>query len=124
MKLKFYYFPLSGTKTEKRGHKAGHHVSQEVVQVCGLIYLMGAKMPNGKHAIKFGKLFNIYQSISNKLVGMLLRARKHGLVDFPGEMLYQRRDEEVILWLVEIPPAVQEWIDLHDWEKYENENAT
>jgi hypothetical protein len=36
-----------------------------------------------------------------KLVGMLLRARKHQMVGFDGEMLYQRRDEdtEIILLL-------------------------
>lgn len=31
---------------------------------------------------------------------MLLRARKHGLVDFEGEMLFQRRDEHVIITLL------------------------
>ena len=33
--------------------------------------------------------------ISNKLVGVLLRARKHGLVHFEGETLFQRRDDNV-----------------------------
>ena len=33
--------------------------------------------------------------ISNKLVGVLLRARKHGLVHFEGETLFQRRDDHV-----------------------------
>lgn len=28
-----------------------------------------------------------------QLVGMLIRARKYGLVDFEGEMLYQRQDD-------------------------------
>jgi thiamine kinase-like enzyme len=31
----------------------------------------------------------IYTSISNKVVGVLLRARKHKLVDFEGETLFQ-----------------------------------
>ena len=41
----------------------------------------------------------MYTVISNKVVGLLLRARKHGLVDFPGEMLYQRRDDHVVIKL-------------------------
>ena len=50
--------------------------------------------------IEFGKLFGIYTYISNKLVGILLRARKYGLVDFEGETLFQRRDDEVIISLL------------------------
>lgn len=33
--------------------------------------------------------FQIYTVISDKLVGMLLRARKHKIVDFEGECLFQ-----------------------------------
>ena len=35
-----------------------------------------------------------------QVVGMLLRARKHGMVDFEGEMLYQRRDEATVITLL------------------------
>lgn len=38
--------------------------------------------------------------ISDKLVGSLLRARKKGLIDFEGEILYQRRDDDVPVILV------------------------
>lgn len=31
---------------------------------------------------------------------MLIRARKYGLVDFQGEMLYQRQDEDKIITLL------------------------
>lgn len=37
-------------------------------------------------------LVNFYQ-----LVGMLIRARKYKLVDFEGEMLYQRQDDDKII---------------------------
>ncbi|VDP31724.1 unnamed protein product [Soboliphyme baturini] len=33
--------------------------------------------------------------LNNQVVGMLLRARKHKIIIFPGEMLYQRRDDLV-----------------------------
>ncbi|OQR66301.1 actin-binding Rho-activating protein-like [Tropilaelaps mercedesae] len=42
----------------------------------------------------------LYTVISDKLVGSLLRARKKGLVDFEGEILYQRRDDDVPITLV------------------------
>lgn len=45
--------------------------------------------------MKFRPLFNIYTRVSNKLVGVLLRARKYGLVEFDGEMLFQGRDDSV-----------------------------
>ena len=51
-------------------------------------------------SIKFGRLFEIYVRISNKLVGVLLRARKHGLVHFEGETLFQRRDDDVAVSLL------------------------
>ncbi len=35
-----------------------------------------------------------------QLVGMLLRARKYGLVDFDGEMLYQGQDDDAIVRLL------------------------
>lgn len=42
--------------------------------------------------------------ISNKVVGILIRARKHGFVDFEGEMLYQRRDDDKVIRLLKSPP--------------------
>jgi hypothetical protein len=35
-----------------------------------------------------------------QLVGMLIRARKHGLLHFEGEMLYQRQDEKKTITLL------------------------
>lgn len=40
-------------------------------------------------------MFQLYTLISNKLVGILLRARKYQLVDFEGEVLFQRQDDHV-----------------------------
>jgi hypothetical protein len=52
--------------------------------------------------IDFKTLFVIYNAISNKLVGLLLRARKTGLVDFEGEMLFQGRDDHKMIKLISI----------------------
>lgn len=40
-------------------------------------------------AITFGDLFNIYTYVNDKVVGLLLRARKQKLVEFEGECLFQ-----------------------------------
>ena len=50
--------------------------------------------------ITFGRLFQIYTVISNKVVGVLLRARKYGFVTFEGETLFQRRDDDVVITLL------------------------
>ena len=54
---------------------------------------------NGQPVVemKFKELFELYKVISNKVVGLLLRARKYGLVQFEGEMLYQGRDDNVVI---------------------------
>lgn len=41
----------------------------------------------------------IYTHINDKLVGLLLRARKHDLIQFEGECLFQRRDDHVPVYL-------------------------
>lgn len=95
-----YGRPVEGSKTEKRGIQAGQHISGEVQLLCDLIYQYGHPLPDGKTIISFGELFEMYTRISNKVVGILMRARKHGLLTFEGEMLFQRRDDHVVITLV------------------------
>uniref|UniRef100_A0A915ITR5 Costars domain-containing protein n=1 Tax=Romanomermis culicivorax TaxID=13658 RepID=A0A915ITR5_ROMCU len=94
-----YGRPESGSLTEKRGVKAGNHIGREILELCQVIDDCGHERPDGVKIITFGHLFQLYTKISDKVVGMLLRARRHGLVKFEGEMLYQRRDEEKIISL-------------------------
>lgn len=97
-----YGKPLAGSLTEMRGQKANIHVCKEMLELCQVINSEG--FPDQENPdlriIFFGDLFNIYNYISDKVVGLLLRARKHKLVDFEGEMLFQRRDDEVPIFLV------------------------
>ncbi|KRX85209.1 Actin-binding Rho-activating protein [Trichinella nativa] len=95
-----YGRPKKGSLTEKRGIAAGHHISREIIQLCELISEFGTRNDDGTTTITFGKLFEIYVYVSDKVVGMLLRARRHKIVDFQGEMLYQRRDEDVPITLL------------------------
>ena len=89
---KDYGRPPPGSKTEARGIKAGIHVCREILYLCELIDGNAEGEEPNKY-ILFGKLFLIYSYFSDKLVGMLIRARKYGLLHFEGEMLYQRQDD-------------------------------
>ncbi|XP_060083556.1 actin-binding Rho-activating protein-like [Ylistrum balloti] len=99
-----YGRPVEGSKTEYRGKMAGELISSEIIELCGVIANIGQKHSNGVYTVPFGELFEAYTLISNKLVGMLMRARKQKLLDFEGEMLYQRRDDDVIITLYVLPP--------------------
>lgn len=93
-------------KSYKRGVKANNQIHAEVKELCEIIASNGYKLtnkPDSLIAIKFKSLFNMYTVISNKLVGVLLRARKHGYVDFKGEILFQARDDHVQITLLKVP---------------------
>lgn len=94
-----YGRPKHGSKTEQRGKDAHAHLGREVQELCCIIESIGEKSSDGNISVTFKRLFEQYVTISNKLVGVLLRARKHGLVHFEGEMLWQGRDDAVIITL-------------------------
>ncbi|CAJ0942631.1 unnamed protein product, partial [Mesorhabditis belari] len=91
-----YGRPPPGSKTERRGIKAGVHVCREVLFLMEKIDESAEGSPPHKY-VAFGRLFYIYALYSDKLVGMLLRARKYGLVTFDGEMLYQGQDDSKLI---------------------------
>jgi hypothetical protein len=69
------------------------HVAREVVQLCNIIEKDGMRVATTSETlILFGDLWERYVSISDKVVGMLIRARKYGLLFFEGETLFERRD--------------------------------
>lgn len=101
-----YGKPTPGSLTEQRGKNAHAHTSREVQELCEVIRTIGvtryADATNGNvTTVEFGKLFEHYVTISNKLVGILRRARKHRLVDFDGEVLWQGRDDRVVISLLQ-----------------------
>ena len=67
---------------------------------------MGDEQPDGTVVVTFGRLFERYTKISNSCC-MLLRARKQNLVDFQGEMLFQRRDVNVVITFLRMPEDIQ-----------------
>lgn len=46
--------------------------------------------------------------ISDKVVGLLLRARKHKLLDFEGEILFQRRDDDVPIMMLKTMKEIRD----------------
>ncbi|CAJ0942958.1 unnamed protein product, partial [Mesorhabditis belari] len=87
-----YGRPTPGSKTEARGIKASVHVCREIIFLIETINENAIGEPPNR-VIEFGKLFQLYSYYSETLMGMLIRARKYGLIHFEGEMLYQRQDD-------------------------------
>ncbi|XP_028282016.1 actin-binding Rho-activating protein [Parambassis ranga] len=103
-----YGRPLQGSKTDQRGKDAHTHINKEVEELCEVIRNIGEPRDKDEDrsdgkvtTVEFGKLFEHYVTISNKLVGILLRARKQRLVEFEGEMLWQGKDDHVVISLLE-----------------------
>jgi len=71
----------------------------EICDACEVIFHNGEKLEDGLAAIQFGELFSIYNRINDKIVGLLIRARKKDLLCFEGEMLYQGKDDEEWIYL-------------------------
>lgn len=95
-----YGRPKEGTKTAERAKRAERHIHREIDDMCYVLRTMADPDPDGKTRVTFGELFDRYVRISDKVVGILLRARKHGKVAFEGEMLWQGQDDGVIITLL------------------------
>uniref|UniRef100_A0A3Q3WJ30 Actin-binding Rho-activating protein n=1 Tax=Mola mola TaxID=94237 RepID=A0A3Q3WJ30_MOLML len=95
-----YGHPKEGTKTAERAKRAEQHIHREIDDMCYVIRTMVDPDPDGKTRVTFGQLFDRYVRISDKVVGILMRARKHGKVAFEGEMLWQGQDDGVIITLL------------------------
>uniref|UniRef100_A0AAV2K0V1 Actin-binding Rho-activating protein n=1 Tax=Knipowitschia caucasica TaxID=637954 RepID=A0AAV2K0V1_KNICA len=95
-----YGRPKEGTKTAERAKRAEQHIHREIADMCLIIRTMAKPDGDGKTRVTFGELFDRYVRISDKVVGILMRARKHGKVAFEGEMLWQGRDDGVIITLL------------------------
>lgn len=97
---KNYAKPVEGSMTAIRGQAAGQRISNEIKELIQIIQVMGQRGEDGLCRITFKRLFDIYVKISNKMVGIMMRARKQGLIDFEGEMLWQGRDDHVVITLL------------------------
>lgn len=73
-----------------------------MLELCQIIHDDGRAVENDpdRRVISFGELFDIYVNISNKVVGLLLRARKYELLTFEGECLFQKFHDHVPIYLL------------------------
>ncbi|XP_041639346.1 actin-binding Rho-activating protein [Cheilinus undulatus] len=94
-----YGRPKDGSKTAERGDRAQKHIHREMEEMVWIIRDMNFKDKEGRTVITFGRLFDRYVKISDKVVGILLRCRKHKMLDFEGEMLWKGQDDHVIITL-------------------------
>jgi len=81
-------------------------VSEDVVELCTIIETNGDKIDD--KTITFGKLFDLYENISENLVAFLRRAKKFKFVDFEGEMLFQGKDNETRITLLKSAAEVKQ----------------
>ncbi|CAL8365746.1 unnamed protein product [Arctogadus glacialis] len=97
-----YGRPKEGTKTAERAQRAERHIHGEIDDLCHVIRRMSREgdEADGRSCVTFGALFERYVRVSDKVVGILLRARKHGKVAFDGEMLWQGQDDAVVITLL------------------------
>ncbi|XP_014280181.1 actin-binding Rho-activating protein isoform X1 [Halyomorpha halys] len=105
-----YGRPKAGSKTEARGLQAKSHINKEILELCNIIYELALLNRNESDdendiddkniVVTFGELFETYTTISNKVVGLLIQAKKKGLVYFEKEMLFQRRDDDELIVLL------------------------
>ncbi|KAJ8963568.1 hypothetical protein NQ314_005542 [Rhamnusium bicolor] len=129
-----YGKPPKGSLSETRAFKATIQVSKEMLELCEIInqcgeplYAPEEKADDPRVVISFGELFGIYTAISDKVVGVLLRARKYKFVDFVGECLFQRRDDHIPIILIQpikqIRAALMEKIETARQSIMQNEES-
>ncbi|XP_027853833.2 uncharacterized protein LOC114132546 [Aphis gossypii] len=109
-----YGKPIAGSKTDLRGRKAKSHICREILELCTVIHDVGTYntkkrdpddedehgIDDGTIIVSFGELFQIYTKISDKVVGLLIAAKRRGFVYFDREILFQRRDDDVLIALL------------------------
>lgn len=81
---------------EWRAKAAKKWVDEQVELLVSTIYTAGG----GDGSVTFGVLFEKYQSISDSVVGILMRARKRGRVTYVGDMLFQGQDDGTVIRVV------------------------
>merc|ERR1712012_1414377 len=101
-----YGKPIPGSASDKRGQEYQRAVTMEVMGLCRIIFNHGFRLGNGHTLMLFKDIFDIYQNISNKVVGILARARKNRLVHFEGETLFQGQRDAINLFVIRLRNAI------------------
>ena len=88
---------------------------QEILELCEFIYMHSIDDEDDEETtvMLFGDLFKLYTRISDKVVGILLRARKYGLVHFEPEILFQGQDDNEPIFLMKPMAEIYEIFNKH-----------
>jgi len=90
--------------SEQRSQEANEKLNFEIWEICDTIRTIGLPDDDGGHMVEFGELFETYSTVSSQTVGLLIRARRRGHLDFEGETLLKGKDDMEIITLIEMPP--------------------
>mmetsp|Transcript_3417 Transcript_3417/g.10445 ORF Transcript_3417/g.10445 Transcript_3417/m.10445 type:complete len:179 (-) Transcript_3417:524-1060(-) len=91
-----YGTPAPGSLTEQRWHKGKAWVDEQIDNLLAVIRDVGDTDDNAT-TVDFGTLFANYADVSDSLVGILMRAKKRNRLYYAGDMLFQSKDDHVII---------------------------
>jgi hypothetical protein len=87
-------------RSAARAEESAKWVDEAVAKLVNEINKIGYIDKQGLKAVKFIDLFNHYVNISDSLVGIMIRAKKRGLIKYEGEMLQQGRSDNVVITVI------------------------
>jgi len=90
--------------SEQRSQEANEKLNFEIWEICDTIKTIGLPDDDGGFMVEFGELFETYSTVSSQTVGLLIRARRRGFIDFEGETLLKGKDDFEIVTLIKMPP--------------------
>lgn len=89
-----------GTEPQDRVQMAAKWVDKELRKLIQEIQRLGAKNSDGLWEVKFGVLFEETANIFEALSGILKTAKKHKIVTYKGELLFQSYHDNVVITLI------------------------
>ena len=93
--------PVGGSSlSEARAAAGAEWVDEAVNNLVNEIEKIGYKDKEGRKAVKFIDLFNHYVDVSDSLVGIMIRAKKRGRIEYVGEMLLQGQNDNVVITVI------------------------
>lgn len=91
-----YGIPVPGSATDERWQKGKAWVEEQIDALIAVIFEIGL-VEADVVTVTFGALFHKYADISDSLVGILMRAKKRNRLYYEGDMLFQNKDDDVII---------------------------
>jgi hypothetical protein len=92
---------LSAVTEDERRKAAKAWIEFEMNRLTDIIEEVGIEDEYGRPTVSFGQLLDIYESISDTLVGILIRAKKAGRVWYDGDVLFEVEHDNVVITLVD-----------------------